>query len=114
MKTMKKLVGAALLLGLFCSPAMASEETEKGKALAFDRKKGNCLTCHYIQGGTLMGNSGPALVAMKQRFPDRANLVAQVADPHAKNPRSIMPPFDKHEILSKSEIDLIVTWLYTL
>ena len=32
---------------------------EKGKKIAFDRKQGNCLTCHQIAGGTLMGNIGP-------------------------------------------------------
>ena len=97
-----------------CSPILASEESEQGKKIAFDRKKGNCLTCHFVEGGTLMGNTGPALVAMKVRFPDRDVLVAQVSDARNSNPKTIMPPFGSHEILTKSEINLIVTWLYTL
>ncbi|MCK4676092.1 MAG: c-type cytochrome, partial [Gammaproteobacteria bacterium] len=46
----------------------------KGKKLAFDRKKGNCLACHQIEGGTLAGNIGPPLIAMKARFPDYDKL----------------------------------------
>ena len=90
-----------------------SPELEKGKQLAFDRKKGNCLACHFIPGGTLMGTSGPGLIAMKQRFPDPEVLTAQIADARTKNKHSIMPPFGAHGILSEEEIKLVVNWLYT-
>ena len=87
---------------------------EKGKELAFNRKKGNCLACHYIQGGSLMGNTGPALIAMQQRFPDKSKLSAQVYDARINNQQTFMPPFGAHGILTKQEIKLIVNWLYTL
>ena len=32
-----------------------------GQKLAFDRSKGNCLTCHEIKGGDAPGNVGPPL-----------------------------------------------------
>ena len=89
-------------------------DIEKGKDLAFTRKKGNCLACHFVQGGTLTGNTGPALIAMKARFPKREVLYSQVFDSRIKNSNTIMPPFGAHGALSKAEIDLIVTWLYTL
>ncbi|MFT4927245.1 MAG: sulfur-oxidizing protein SoxX [Phenylobacterium sp.] len=109
--TLAVVATASLLL----SPmTMAGEVLEKGRAIAFDRKKGNCLACHYIAGGTLMGNTGPALVAMKARFPKRQDLVTQISDARVKNLKTIMPPFGSHEILTKQEIDWIVTWLYTL
>ena len=87
---------------------------EQGKAVAFDRKKGNCLACHQIEGGSLPGNIGPPLIAMKARFPDKAKLRAQIADATKTNPNTIMPPFGRQQILSESEIDKIVEFVYTL
>ena len=74
----------------------------------------DCLACHYIQGGTLMGNTGPGLIAMKQRFPEREKLVAQITDARTNNKNTFMPPFGAHGILSEQEIQLVVNWLYTL
>ena len=87
---------------------------EQGKALAFNKKKGNCLACHIIAGGDQPGNIAPPLIAMKARFPDKKALHAQVSDPHAKNPDSMMPPFASHGVLSAKEIDLVVDFIYTL
>mgnify|MGYP003651473369 FL=1 len=87
---------------------------EAGRALAFDRKKGNCLACHHIEGGELAGNTAPPLVAMQARFPDRNKLVAQIVDARTNNPLTLMPPFGAHGILSTEEIDLLVDFLYSL
>lgn len=92
----------------------ASDLIAEGQAIAFNRKKGNCLACHYIQGGTLMGTTGPALVAMKSRFPDKSKLLSQVSDARNNNEHTFMPPFGAHGILTKDEITLVVDWLYTL
>lgn len=93
---------------------VAEADIIKGKELAFDRKKGNCLACHYIQGGTLMGNTGPALIAMKARFPDKQKLFNQVFDARTNNELTFMPPFGAHGALSNKEVQQIVDWLYTL
>jgi sulfur-oxidizing protein SoxX len=111
MKIIKIMLMSACLL---TQAAIADTDVQKGQKLAFDRKKGNCLACHIVQGGTLMGNAGPPLVAMKARFPKREVLFAQVSDARLKNIKTIMPPFGTHQILSKQEIELVVTWLYTL
>jgi len=87
---------------------------EEGKKIAFHRQKGNCLACHKIAGGTLAGNIGPALVNMKARFTDKAKLRAKIYDATASSPNTIMPPFGKHKILSKSELDKVVEFIYTL
>jgi sulfur-oxidizing protein SoxX len=87
---------------------------DQGKAIAFDRKKGNCLACHQIEGGDLAGNIGPPLVAMKARYPDKAKLRAQIWDATKMNPGTIMPPFGRHKILSESEIDKVVEFIYSL
>ena len=94
--------------------AKAQSVVEQGKEIAFDRKKGNCLACHQIEGGSLPGNIGPPLIAMKARFPDKAKLRAQVWDSTKSNINSIMPPFGREQILSESEIDKIVEFVYTL
>ena len=105
-----------LLLGSI-APANAEEAKtaiQKGKEVAYDRKKGNCLACHAMDDGTLPGNIGPPLVAMKLRFPDRDVLRAQIWDPTVKNPNSIMPPFGRHQMLSEEEIDWITDYVHGL
>jgi len=109
---------AALVGCLSFAPtvALADEATDlaEGQKLAFDRKKGNCLACHMIEGGTLAGNIGPPLVAMKARFPDYDKLRAQVYDARVNNPNTIMIPFGPHAVMSGPEIDLVVKYIYTL
>ena len=85
-----------------------------GKKVAFDRKKGNCLACHMIADGSLPGNIGPPLVAMKARFPDKADLRAQIWDSTVANPNTIMPPFGKHRILTEKEVGLVTEFIYSL
>ena len=101
--------------GLLSSAAMAADDAvAQGKKIAFDRKKGNCLGCHAIEGGALPGNIGPPLIAMKARYPDKAKLRAQIWDATAANPYTPMPPFGKHGALSDKEIDLITEYIHTL
>lgn len=112
---------AALLGGLALGPsaavaaeAAAAPVVEQGKQIAFDRRKGNCLSCHHVDGGELPGNIGPPLVAMQARFPDKAKLRAQIWDSTRANPNSMMPPFGRHKILTDAEIDKVVDYIYTL
>lgn len=108
-------IGALVLSPLPATAADgASSVVEKGKAAAFDRKKGNCLACHMMDDGTLPGNIGPPLVSMKLRFPDKAKLRTQIWDATAANPNSIMIPFGRYGVLSEEEIDQIVEYVYTL
>jgi len=85
----------------------------EGEKLAFDRAKGNCLTCHEIKGGPAPGNVGPALADMKARFPNRADLVAIISDETKRNPQTVMPPFKRNLLLNDKEIEEIVDFLYT-
>jgi len=109
------LTGSLALLSVpSLSLAAETSVVDQGKTVSFDRKKGNCLACHQMAGGKLAGNIGPPLVAMKARFPDKAKLRAQIWDASKINPSSIMPPFGRQKILSESEIDKIVEFIYTL
>ena len=94
--------------------AHAQSNAEQGQKLAFDRAKGNCLSCHAIKGGDLPGNIGPALKDIKSKYPDRNDLVAILTDETRRNPLTAMPPFGRNRILSEQEIDAIVDFLQTL
>lgn len=111
----KPALAAALTLwaGLLASPAHAQSVAD-GQKLAFDRGKGNCLTCHVIRGGDLPGSIGPELKDIKAKYPDRNELVAIVSDEPKRNPQSVMPPFGRNRILTEQEIDAIVDFLQTL
>ena len=114
--TTASIVALISCLGLTPGVASADEgaDLEKGKELAFDRKKGNCLACHQIEGGTLAGNIGPPLIAMKARFPDYNKLRAQIYDARVNNPNTIMIPFGPHAVMSDKEIDLVAKYIHTL
>jgi sulfur-oxidizing protein SoxX len=118
LKTASSVLALAGSIAMLPVTGMAAEEAtsvvDQGKAVSFDRKKGNCLACHQIEGGDLPGNIGPPLIAMKARFPDKAKLRAQIWDSTKSNPNSIMPPFGRQQVLSESEIDKIVEYIYTL
>ena len=113
MNAMKNTILSLMLIFVIIMPAY-SNDVQEGKKLTFDRKKGNCLACHMIDDGELAGNSGPPLIAMKARFPDRDVLFNQIWDPTKNNPNTFMPPFGKHGAISKDEINKIIEYLYTL
>ena len=102
-----------LLCASTAAHAQAPTPALPGQALAFDRAKGNCLTCHDIKGGDSPGNVGPPLADMKARFPDRRELAAIVFDETKRNPETVMPPFGRNLILTRDEIEAVVDFLYT-
>ena len=109
----RRLIVGASLATFALSPGVAAAASLDGENLAFDRSKGNCLTCHEIKGGDAPGNIAPPLNDMKARFPDRKELVAIISDETKRNPQTVMPPFKRNLILTDEEIDAIVDFLYT-
>jgi sulfur-oxidizing protein SoxX len=107
-------IALALTIGAtFAGPAHAQSAAE-GQKLAFDRSKGNCLTCHVIKGGDLPGSIGPELVDIKNKYPNRDDLVAILNDETKRNPLTVMPPFGRNRILTEKEINAVVDFLQTL
>src|SRR5271170_4811960 len=94
--------------------AGAQSNAAEGQRIAFDRAKGNCLSCHDIRGGDLPGTIGPALKDIKSKYPDRNDLIAIVTDETKRNPQTMMPPFGRNRILTEQEISEIVDFLQTL
>ena len=105
---------AAFALLMSASAASAQSGAADGQKLAFDRGKGNCLTCHAIKGGDSPGTVGPALSDIKTKYPDRNDLLAIVNDETRRNPQTVMPPFGRNRILTEKEINAIVDFLQTL
>ena len=103
-------LGAAVPAGA----AMAQSAAAEGQKIAFDRGKGNCLTCHEIKGGDFPGTIGPPLQDIKSKYPDRNDLVAIVTDETQRNPQTVMPPFGRNRILTEQEINAVVDFLQTL
>ncbi|WP_228767089.1 MULTISPECIES: sulfur oxidation c-type cytochrome SoxX [Thiomicrorhabdus] len=121
--TMKQLLTAlAISSAVIASPASVqaadkgATAIEQGKKLAFSRSQGNCLACHMVADGAMPGNIGPALIAMKLRYPDKQKLYNKVwGTPDTQNvPNSMMPPFGQNGILTDEEIGKIVDYIYTL
>ena len=108
------IVTHGLLALLATATVCAAPGALPGKAIAFDRNKGDCLSCHVIADGELSGDIGPPLANLQQRYPDQARLRALVYDATVNNPNSMMPPYGRHRILSDAEIDQIVDYLFTL
>ena len=104
---------AAAALALSASLAQAQSGAADGQKIAFDRGKGNCLTCHVIKGGDLPGTIGPQLKDLKAKY-DRDELIAIVTDETKRNPQTVMPPFGRNRILTEQEINAVVDFLQTL
>lgn len=108
------LTASGLVLGaLYAGAAWAQSPVAEGEKLAFDRAKGNCLTCHVIAGGDAPGNVAPPLANMTKRFLDRQELFAIIFDETKRNPQTVMPPFGRNLILTNREINDVIDFLYT-
>ena len=91
------LLALALTIGVAASPLRAQAGAAEGQKLAFDRGKGNCLTCHVIKGGDLAGTIGPPLQGIGTKY-NRSDLVAILSDESLRNPQTLMPPFGRNRI----------------
>jgi sulfur-oxidizing protein SoxX len=107
------LLALALTIGAAASPVRAQTGAAEGQKLAFDRGKGNCLTCHEIKGGDLAGTIGPPLQGIGTKY-SRSDLLAILTDESRRNPQTLMPPFGRNRILTEQEINAIVDFLQTL
>lgn len=107
------MASSALLLALALVSAPGAGNIEAGRELAFATAKGNCIACHAIAGGRQMGDVGPPLADMRERYPQRRTLFRRIWDESAYNPATLMPPFGRHGILTAHEIELVIDFLYT-
>lgn len=104
-------------------------DVAKGKKLAVNRKKGNCLACHAIsdlKNQPFHGNVGPSLDGAAGRYSE-GELRLRMVDSKKINEDSIMPSFYKADglhrlrkqfkgksVLSAQEVEDVVAYLLTL
>lgn len=84
---------------------------ERGKTIAFERARGNCLACHKMAGGTQPGSRGPDLSSYASLNRSDAETYTLVYDMRHRNPETVMPPMGTNEILSDQEIRDVVAFL---
>lgn len=109
---MPALIAGGVIGAMVLGMGAASASPAEGQKLAFNKSKGNCVTCHEIEGYSNAGNVAPRLNDMKKRF-SRDELVAIISDETKRNPLTVMPPFKRNLILTQKEIDSIIDFLYT-
>jgi sulfur-oxidizing protein SoxX len=112
--SLSAVLGCVLMASTAGAADAPAGDVEAGKAVAMDRGKGNCVACHMIPGAPSPGTIGPALVAMKARFPDVAKLHAQIYDSTVSNPESAMPPFGRNRLLTEKELKDVTAYIETL
>ncbi|NKC11635.1 MAG: sulfur oxidation c-type cytochrome SoxX [Gammaproteobacteria bacterium] len=103
-------------------------DAKKGKAVAINRKKGNCLACHTmpIPEQPFHGALAPPLAGIGARY-SAGQIRLRVVDPRQVNPVTLMPAFYKtaglhrvakkfqgKPILTAQEVEDVVAYLVTL
>ena len=106
----------------------ASGDAVKGRDVAIDRKRGNCLACHKlpIPEQPFHGEVGPDLAGVADRF-DEGELRLRIVDSKLLNPDTIMPAFYRADglhrvaekfqgktILSPEQVEDVLAYLMTL
>ncbi len=106
-----------VFLFAFNNISQAESSIDRGREIAHDHFKGNCLACHQMpkdKSAKSKANIAPALIDIKIKYPEKESLFNRIYDPTSINPNTIMPPYGKNSILSTQEISDLIDYLYTL
>jgi L-cysteine S-thiosulfotransferase len=102
----------------------------RGRAIATDARKGNCILCHAIPipelSSDAFGNIGPSLAGIGSRL-GAPELRQRIVDPRVSSPDTVMPPYFGttgltrvqtayvgKTILSAQEVEDVVAYLASL
>lgn len=118
-----EVVGGAIPRPLTPQPG----DAVRGRAIALDRSKGNCITCHAMPvDAAFQGDLGPPLAGVADRY-EPGELRLRLVDSKRINPDSNMPPYHRVEgllnvrrqyagrpILTAQEVEDVLAYLLTL
>ena len=79
--------------------------------------KGQCIACHQLPQGSgpaTRSDVGPRLEGARMRALGRDALRQSIVDPTVANPDTVMPPYGRHRILERGEIERLVEFLHAL
>lgn len=102
-------------------------DATRGRAVALDRSRGNCVTCHQMPvDAAFQGDFGPPLAGVAERY-QPGELRLRLVDSKRINPDSNMPSYHRVEglvgvgrayrdrpILTAQEVEDVLAYLLTL
>ncbi len=95
------------------STTLFANSIQQGKEIFYNNKLANCSSCHSVKSSNNSSNSmGPTLNYLSL-WPKKV-LFDKIYDSTTTAPNSIMPPFGKNGLLTKTQIDLLVSYLKTI
>jgi sulfur-oxidizing protein SoxX len=109
-----RLLAAALATAI---PGATFAQAPSALELFVRADKGHCIACHQLPPGAgprTRSDLGPPLEGARMRALGREALRQVLDDPMRANPATIMPPFGRHRILERGEIDRLVEFLHAL
>ncbi|MBF0186893.1 MAG: sulfur oxidation c-type cytochrome SoxX [Magnetococcales bacterium] len=99
-----------------------------GAKLAVNKKKGNCIACHYLPDSDFPGNAGPNLVEAMREYDRSVPWIRQkIVDPKVDNADTLMFTFYSNEgkkmvrkdwqggkrVLTAQEVEDVIAYLLT-
>jgi sulfur-oxidizing protein SoxX len=109
---------AAAIAALACALALPAAAAPPSALELYTRPdKGHCIACHQLPAGAgpaTRSDLGPRLEGARMRDLGKARLREVIVDPTRLNADTVMPPYGRHHILDKGEIDQLVEYLYAL
>jgi sulfur-oxidizing protein SoxX len=101
-------------------PAMAhflpplNGDVDRGRAIAIEPTRGNCVACHALPKDVWPGEVGPSLLHMKARGLTDEQLYQRVFDARIVNRHTVMPPFGAFGTLTDQDIRDVAAFLKSI
>ncbi len=112
-----RLASFLLLLAALCNTVAVAQAPRAPPDAFTSAEKGNCIACHQLPGvpaARTRSDVGPALEGPRMRALGRAGIRDVIEDPTRANPQTVMPPFGRHQLLDRAQIDSLVEYLHAL
>ena len=108
---------AHFFLAFLLAPLAALAQAPSALDLFVRPDKGSCIACHQLpegRGPATRADVGPRLEGARMRAMGRDALRQSLVDPTLANPDTVMPPYGRHRILERDEIERLVEFLHAL